>query len=367
MVDRTLAYGHSTQTVSLPREDHLWLIEREQMLPRTAGEELVRCAPKAPVGSARLSQLVRPGHQVAVVVSDVTRPCPTSRLLPALLSELCAGGVEQENIRIAFGLGSHRRLTPEEQARSVGEDVFAQIRCGDIGTGPFVELGHTSRGTPVQVFRPVVEADLRVLLGNIEYHYFAGYTGGAKAVLPGVCSVETIRANHSWMVEDSAVAGRIEGNPVREDLEEAAGFAEPSFLLNVVLDAQKNIVHAVAGDVTLAHREGCRKVDELYRLPIDKLADIVLASAGGWPKDINLYQAHKALDNAARAVRDGGVIILLAECGEGIGSARFAEWLTCGDAPDELLRRIQQHFARWAQGCGHCQDPQEGNTLLPGF
>ncbi len=344
MIDRCLAYGHSTLTVSLPGNDHLWLVERDQMLPKIAEEESIRRALKAPIGTPRLSQLVRPGHQVAIIVSDVTRPCPTSRLLPALLAELCAGGVERENIRIVFALGSHRCLTSDEQARLVGEDVFAQVCCGDIGTGPFIEMGHTSRGTPVQVFHPVAEADLRVLLGNIEYHYFAGYTGGAKAVLPGVCSVDAIRANHSWMVEDSAVAGRIEGNPVREDLEEAATLVGPSFLLNVVLDGQKRIVHTVAGDVTLAHRAGCRKVDELYRVPIRKPADIVLASAGGWPKDINLYQAHKALENAARAVRDGGAIILLAECKESIGHARFAEWLTCGDAPDELLRRIKHHF-----------------------
>jgi nickel-dependent lactate racemase len=344
LANRTLAYGHSTQIVSLPRERHLWLDERDHVPPEATEEELVQRALNSPLGRPRLSTLARAGQQVVIIVSDITRPCPTSRLLPALLSEVYASGVDQENIRIVFGLGSHRCLTSDEQAQIVGEDIFAQIHCGDIGTGPFVELGRTSRGTPVEVFRAVAEADLRVLVGNIEYHYFAGYTGGVKAVLPGVCSVETVRANHSWMVEDSAVAGRIEGNPVREDLEEAATLVEPAFLLNVVLDGQKHIVHAVAGDVTLAHREGCRKVDELYRVPIKKTADIVLASAGGWPKDINLYQAHKALENAARAVRDGGTIILVAKCEEGIGQARFAEWLTCGDPPDEILRRINQHF-----------------------
>lgn len=313
-------------------------------MPRISEEDMVQRALEEPIGSARLSALVRPGQQVAIVVSDITRPCPTARLLPLLLSELQRGGIGEKDIRIVFALGSHRCLQPEEQARLVGEAVYGRICCGDIGPGPFIEVGHTRRGTPVQAYQPVVEADWRVYVGNIEYHYFAGYTGGAKALLPGVSSLETITANHSWMVHDSAAAGRIAGNPVREDIEEAASFLGPSFLLNVVLDGEKHIVEAVAGDLTLAHRQGCRKVDELYRVPLAQRADIVLASAGGWPKDINLYQAHKALENAAHAVRDGGIVILLAECIEGFGHPRFAEWMTCGDPPGRLLQRIQEHF-----------------------
>jgi nickel-dependent lactate racemase len=342
--DCKLAYGHTTHTVSLPQNNVLWLTEQEQPSPEVSEDALVRRALEAPYGMDRLRRLAQRGQEVAIVVSDVTRPCPTATLLPPLLSELAEAGVDEREIRIVFGLGSHRCLTPEEQARLVGEEVFGQVCCGDTGSGPFVDVGRTSRGTPVQVFRPVVEADWRVYVGNIEYHYFAGYTGGVKALLPGVCSMETIRANHSWMVQDSAVARRIEGNPVREDIEEGAGFVGPSFLLNVVLDSHYRVVQAVAGDVALAHREGCRRADELYRVPLVQRADVVLASAGGWPKDINFYQAHKALENAAHAVRDDGIIILLAECPEGIGHPRFAEWLTCGDPPDELLRRIRERF-----------------------
>jgi nickel-dependent lactate racemase len=342
--DVTLAYGRSTQTITLPQGNVLWIQEHEQPSFLPGEETLIRRALRTPVAMPPLSQLVQRGQRVVVVVSDITRPCPTSRLLPFVLSELRAGGVEEENIRIVFGLGSHRCLNTAEQATLVSPAIFDRVCCGDIGTGPFVEVGRTRRGTPVQVFQPVAEADWRVYLGNIEYHYFAGYTGGAKALLPGVCSVDTIRANHAWMVEDSARAGRIAGNPVREDMEEAAALVGPTFLLNVVLDGDKRVVAAVAGDLTQAHRQGCRQVDELYRVPISQRADIVLASAGGLPKDINLYQAHKALENAALAVRDGGVIVLVAECGEGLGHSTFAEWMTCGAGPDELLRRIREHF-----------------------
>jgi nickel-dependent lactate racemase len=340
----TLAYGRATLTITLPQDNIQWIQEREQPSSQPPEEALLRRALEAPLAMPRLSRLVQRGQHVAVVVSDITRPCPTSRLLPFVLSELRAGGVEEEEIRIVFGLGSHRCLNIAEQAALVSPAIFDRVCCGDIGPGPFVEMGHTRRGTPVQVFQPVVEAEWRIYLGNIEYHYYAGYTGGAKALLPGVCSLETIRANHAWMAEPSATAGRIAGNPVREDMEEAAALVGPTFLLNVVLDGEKRIVAAVAGDLTQAHRQGCRKVDELYRVPIPQRADIVLASAGGWPKDIDLYQAHKALENAAAAVRDGGIIILLAECGEGLGHSTFAEWMTGGDPPEELLRRIREHF-----------------------
>jgi len=181
-------------------------------------------------------------------------------------------------------------------------------------------------------------------VGNIEYHYFAGYTGGAKALLPGVSSAESIRCNHSWMAHQNAAAGRIAGNPVREDIEEAATFLGPSFLFNVVLDGSKRIVYATAGDLTQAHRNGCRQVDELYRVSLERATDVVVASAGGTPKDLNLYQAHKALENASRAVRDGGILILAAECTEGLGHSVFAEWMTSGSTPGEILTRIREHF-----------------------
>jgi nickel-dependent lactate racemase len=339
-----LAYGKSTQKVALPRGEVELLTEREQAVPRADEDSIVRGALEVPHGMPRLSRMAHRGQKVAIIVSDVTRPCPTSRLLPALLSELAEAGVDESDIRIIFALGTHRSMTLQEQARLVGRSVFSRFCCGDIRGEQIVELGRTSRGTPVQVFRPVVDADWRVYVGNIEYHWFAGYTGGAKALLPGVCSEETVISNHALMVQDSAVAGRIDSNPVREDIEEGATFVGPAFLLNVVLDGQYRVTEAVAGEVTVAHRHGCQKVDELYRVPIAGRADIVLASAGGWPKDINFYQSHKALENAARAVRDGGVLILLAECAEGIGHPRFAEWLTCGDSPDELLRRLRERF-----------------------
>jgi nickel-dependent lactate racemase len=226
----------------------------------------------------------------------------------------------------------------------IGKSLFDQIECVDSDPTDVIPLGTTRRGTPVEVFRPVVEADVRVCLGVVEFHYFAGYSGGAKALVPGVCSQATIQANHAMMLEPGARSGQLVGNPVREDLEEAAAMIGADFILNVVLGPAKSVFFASAGNVTQAHRACCAYLDERSKVPLESESDVVLVSAGGWPKDINLYQSQKALDNAAAAVRSGGVIVLVAECGEGLGHSVFEEWLTGGQTPDELMERIRENF-----------------------
>jgi nickel-dependent lactate racemase len=188
-----------------------------------------------------------------------------------------------------------------------------------------------------------VKADFRVALGTVEPHYFAGYSGGVKSLIPGVCSIETIRQNHALLVDPMARAGVLEGNPVREDLEEGASMVPVDFILNVVLDGDKRVVAAAAGHPIEAHRWACRVVDFLRLTPVQQAADIVVVSAGGYPKDINMYQAQKALDNAAAAVRPGGIILWVAECTEGMGQATFEQWLV-GSSADQILNRIRQNF-----------------------
>jgi len=305
---------------------------------------LIGRAMEAPIASPRLRDLARPGQKVVVLASDVTRPCPTRLMLPAVMGELNSAGVPDRDVTVVFGLGIHRGQTPEERRMLAGDDMYRRLRCIDSDPGDVVWVGNTTRGTPVEVFRTVAEADFRIALANIDPHYFAGYSGGSKSVVPGVCGRATIEANHALMLEPGAAPGNLQGNPVREDIEEAAAFVGVDFILNVILDEAKQVVDAVAGHVLEAHRHGCRSADRLFKVPIPERAAVVVASPGGHPKDLNVYQAQKSLDNAAQAVKPGGVIILVASCAEGFGEPVFEAWIAAGAAPAEIVKRLRREF-----------------------
>ncbi len=303
----------------------------------------IRRALAEPIGAPRLSELAADAHTAAVVVSDVTRPCPSYHFLPALLEELRP--VQPEEIAILFALGGHRPHTAEERVRLVGKEVAQSgVRLLDLDTASCRPVGTTSRGTRLEVFAPYLDADLRVCTGNIEYHYFAGFSGGAKAIVPGLCSYAAISDNHSMMLAPSARAGILDDNPVREDIDEAGGMIGIDFLFNVLLDEEKRIWRAVAGHYLEAHRAGAEAYDRRCDLRVPAPADVVIASPGGRPKDINLYQAQKTLDNVAGAVKDGGVIVLVARCPEGFGQDVFEEWMTGMGSPQVLIDRIQREF-----------------------
>lgn len=303
----------------------------------------VRRALAEPIGAPRLSELAARARKAAIVVSDITRPCPSYRFLPALLDELAP--LAPEDISILFALGGHRGHTLEEQARLVGEEVVARgVRLADLDASRCRPVGVTTRGTRLEVFEDYLDADLRICTGNIEYHYFAGFSGGAKAVVPGLCSYAAIRDNHSMMLAPTARAGVIDGNPVREDIDEAGELIGIDFIFNVLLDEQKRIFRAVSGHFLEAHRAGAEVYDRRCDLRVPLAADVVIASPGGQPKDINLYQAQKTLDNVAGAVRDGGVVVLVARCGEGFGQKVFEEWMTGMGTPQVLIDRIQREF-----------------------
>ncbi len=340
----SLGYGDRQIDVVVPTRNIAGVIEPRDSLRPVDEASLIRDALAHPIGSRRLCEIARPGQQVVIITSDLTRPCPSDRLLPPVLAELAAAGIPDANITVVAALGLHRAMTRAELATMTGPEVAARVRVLNHDPTHVATVGVTSAGTPVAFFRPVVEADLRVCLGNLEFHYFAGYSGGVKAVFPGCASRETVTANHAMMVRPEAVAGRIEGNPVRADIEEGAALLGVDFILNVITADHGHIVAAVAGDATLAHRRGCEMVAERGAAPIASRADIVIVSAGGYPKDLNLYQAQKALDNAAHAVRDGGSIILIAECREGLGNSVFEAWMRAASEPDDLLCRIQREF-----------------------
>jgi nickel-dependent lactate racemase len=339
-----LPFGHSNLSVEIPSYNLLGICT-----PREDSEEvdetvLLAGALAYPVGTPPLREVARSGQKVVIVTSDLTRPCPSERLLPPVLEELARAGIAAADVIIVIALGLHRPMTASELEAAVGADVYGRVQVVNHAPENTIRLGITSAGTPVEIFCPVVEADLLVCLGNLEFHYFAGYSGGAKAILPGCASRATLNANHAMMVHPDASAGRLEDNPVRLDIEEGADMVGIDFILNVLVDGHHRISGAVAGHVKEAHRRGCELVAQRGTVEIPQQADIVLVSAGGYPSDLNLYQAQKALDNAAHAVREGGIIIWVAECSEGLGNQIFETWLLDADSPEDILDRIQREF-----------------------
>ena len=337
-------FGTGVQEADVPERNLLGVLHANEVPLELTGEAEVRRALEAPIGSPRLRELVHPGETVAIVTSDITRPMPTYKVMPALLDELYAAGIRREDITLVFALGSHRRHTPQEQQKLAGERAWNEIRCVDSDPDDCVHLGTTKAGTPVDITRAVAQADRRICLGNIEYHYFAGYSGGAKAIMPGVSTRSAIQANHSMMVRPEACAGALETNPLRMDIEEAGAICGIDFIVNVVLSEHKEIIRAVAGDPVAAHRACCRFLDRIYRKELPQAADIVLVSQGGAPKDLNLYQTQKALDNARHAVKQGGIIVLIGSCKEGLGEKVFEQWMTKSSSPDAMIERIGRDF-----------------------
>ncbi len=340
----TLNYGKETVSFTLPDKNYAGSLNPREAPGAEDGPAAVRYALEHPIGGPRLRDRVASGDRVVILVSDITRPAPSKILLPPLLEELSAAGVPDGAIHIVFGLGVHRRQTPEEQAKLVGADIFRRIRCLDHDIEDCRSVGATSRGAPVEIFKQVLDADVRIVTGNLEFHYFAGFSGGAKALAPGVCSRSTIQANHRRFLHPGAKGGMIDGNPLREEIEEIGRMVGIDFMLNAVLNSRKEIVLVVAGDVEAAHREGAEHIHRIFRREIEAPADIVITSPGGFPKDIDLYQTHKAMENAQLAVRPGGTIIVAGQCGDGLGETEFGRAMIEGKSPRELIEELERNF-----------------------
>lgn len=306
-----------------------------------------RDALRNPIGTRPLQKLVHPGERVAVLVNDITRLVHSEVFLPVLLEELNDAGVPDRDIFIVFALGIHRRQSAEEQRRIVGEEIARRIALYDhdcYDRDNLVSMGRTSRGNQVWINRRVWEADRVILTGEIIHHLIAGYSGGRKSLVPGAAGAETTTFNHRFILDPQCQAGVLEGNPAHEDLLEACGMFGPDFLLNVVLNQEGKIARMVAGHYDLAHREGCKTVDQMYRCPVEEPFDVVLASAGGFPFDIDLRQAHKGMENATRALKPGGVLVYFAECRDGAGHRAIEEWVQRFSTSAEMERELRSQF-----------------------
>ena len=335
-VEYKYKYGHGYQTFKLEQEHVLDEVKIAEFPPLTDLKAAVLDAIYHPIASEPIDKLVRPGMKIAFICNDSTRVANTHDFMPILVDEMNKLGVKDEDMKIVFALGTHRAMSHEEMVEQVSEGVAARLKMYNSDCNKhedFNYFGTTSFGTPVLINKLICDVDLVIMTGTVVYHFFSGFGGGRKAVLPGVAAMETVRRNHSLMMSPYSQLGKLHGNPVYDDQMEG-----------VALFAQKRFLKIFAGDWNKSHLEACQFVEQVYGAPISQPADIVIASCGGYPKDINIYQLQKTMDNAWCAVREGGVVIILGECEEGSGSAALEKALQENPSPDAIKEALAKKF-----------------------
>ena len=307
----------------------------------------VKEALSSPIGTPLLSQLAaqKKPEKAVIVVNDATRPTPYSYILPPLMEELHAAGVSKEQITLVIATGAHRPNTEEENRRIFSDNVVDNYRLVNHSCDEnMVSLGELSNGSDLMINAEVAAADLLITTGIIIPHYIAGFSGGRKSILPGVAARPLITENHSRMTDPRVDTARWQDNPVHQIMTEAARKAGVDFILNVVTNENNQIVAAVAGDLEQAWEAGVKISSDLNLVTVEEAVDVVIAGSGGYPKDIDLYQAQKPMDNASRVTKDSGTIILVAKCSDGYGSVVFTNWMTEAKTLQDIFERFEKGF-----------------------
>ena len=345
MVEAWLPYGRTEVAARIPDENSLEIIDVQAREGGTDPVKEVEAALEAPVESSRLDEIVKAEDTVAIVVDEKPIRSPSRLMLSSLLKSLGQAGVRDENITVIFGCGAYS-MTAEEGTAIMGEDLGRRIPI-EIHDGHAKDLQHvgkTSFGTPVLVNKTFMESDIRILTGTVAPHYFAGYSGGRKSVLPAIVGIETVRHNHAFLLNPQARRGNLEGNPVHLDMEEALQLVDVDFAVNVVLNPQRDVVGAFAGDVSNVFSESVRLVNETSKVNVESPADIVIVSPGGSPFDNDLYTAYESVEAALSVVKDKGVVVLVAECLEGYAIKAFHDWMQRFNSLSRIRREIKRKF-----------------------
>ena len=344
-------YGKGEVEFELPDERVISVLEPLKVAPPRDVAEKVRKALLNPIRDEPFLKVASKSRKVCILVSDYTRATPNKVLLPPILETLVKAGRSLEDVKILVANGLHKPAPKSELEELLGREVMEEVEVLNHDAEDersLVYVGKTSFGTEVYVNRLVLNSDLVVMTGLIEPHFFAGYSGGRKSILPGVAGRETIYQNHSYrmIAHPKSRCGVLEGNPIHEDMVEAskASVKGRGYLLNVVIDKEGRIINAFAGDVFEAHREGVKFLDRIVKMKVPKVADIALTTNGGYPLDRDLYQAVKGMATGSIAVREGGVIIVLSECRDGIGRGHelFYRLMAEARSPEEVLERIRR-------------------------
>lgn len=345
-----LKYGETSFGLTIIPKRFLGEIAASPRGTSASQDETVR---DALAGCTSAIKSFKPTDNVVIVTSDITRYTGSEIYLPILVDLLNRSGISDAQIKIIIALGIHRKQTEHEHKKILGP-LFGRIKVSDHecdDPGKLVYLGKTSHGVEVEINRSVTEADRVILTGTIGFHYFAGFGGGRKSILPGVASRKSCMASHFAVLNPGdgtgknphAVTGNLEANPVHRAMVDACAMVKPAFILNTVLGPDKRIIACFAGDWQEAFDRGTRFYAEQFSYPLAQKADLVVVSCGGFPKDINLIQAHKSMEYGSQALKDGGVMILLAQCRDGYGNATFFDWFRFRElAPFES--RLRSHY-----------------------
>lgn len=340
-----IPYGKTFQTLNIEEGFELLESKIQELEAGADGGAIVRAAMDSPIGSPKLRELAAGKKNAVLIISDHTRPVPSKDIVPFMLEELRAGNPDIE-ITMLVATGCHRGTTPEELVHKLGEDIVSRehIVVHDCDSSPLTDLGPLPSGARLVVNSLVAQADLVVSEGFIEPHFFAGYSGGRKSILPGVCSRVTVLGNHcaDFIDDPKARMGVIDGNPINRDMERAARMAKLAYIVNVIVNEAHEVVAAFAGDPIEAHHAGCAYLARYCEVEQKQKADIVITSNGGAPLDQNAYQAVKGLTTAADAAADGAALIICAECADGIGGDSFYKALSECAGPTELLEEIRR-------------------------
>jgi len=343
-----LRYGKDTVKLPLEEKNIIKILNLKNRGVLLNPEDKLKELLKNPICSISLKELIfqRKARKILIIVNDITRPTPYKIILSPLLSELKEAGIRKEDINFIVATGIHRDNSKEELGSIFGEDLISTYKfINHNADSPDLHyLGKLKSGNKLWVDPIVFETDFIITTGVIVPHYFAGFSGGRKSILPGICGRKTIEANHAKMVYSDSRAGNLKGNPVHEEMQEAAEKVGVDFNINVVTNERHEIIEIVAGELLKSWLKGVEVCKKTYLCPIKQKAEVIIASAGGYPKDINVYQAQKALNNAYQAVRPGGTIVLLAECAEGYGEPTFEKWIEEANSPDDIIERLNKKF-----------------------
>jgi len=336
-----LHYGKEKIPITIPQKNLSKICLLKDVPGVKDNNKAIREALENPIGSPTIPKIAQGKHSAVVICTDITRPTPDKLLIPPILDELNKGGISDKNIKVIIARGQHRKMTEEEVKEKVGEEVLKRVKISqhDPDNNLFY-LGKSKRGNELWMNNDVTFADVKISTGNIVPHRYAGYGGGAKSILPGISSRETIGHNHLYVETGEAALGKTKGNPVREEMEEAAKMIGLDMIVNTVMNANNEIVKVFAGDPVLAHQAGVKECSNIYGVKIPEKADIVIASS--FPMDITFYQASKTLEAVGHILKDNSTIIMVSPCYEGIGSKDFLYFLE-EKTPQDIIKKIKSH------------------------